>query len=202
MGAIDKALSVYETFLKSERGQKMPESHWDNRVVPEAAKEIKEKYAIEFSSELIPTDKALIDNLFLAGLEMLVSTGVYNTDTGRVIKISESEVMEGIKKAPKRLTFGEYRDAVTMEPRHGNSRLKPVIQGGPTGSTVSEEVFLPMIQSYAQEPVVDTIVNGVMATIDGIPATTNTPFELKATLAEIRAIREACNRAGRPYMGI
>ncbi len=59
-----------------------------------------------------------------------------------------------------------------------------------------------MIQSYAQEPVVDTIVNGVMATIDGIPSATNTPFEVKATLAEIRAMREACARAGRPNIAI
>ena len=85
-----------------------------------------------------------------------------------------------------------------MEPRKGNPARKPIVQGGPTGATVSEDVFLPMIQSYAQEPVVDTIVNGVMATINGIPATTNTPFEIKATLAEIRAVREACNRASRP----
>ena len=49
---------------------------------------------------------------------------------------------------------------------------------------------------------VDTIVNGVMATIDGIPSSTNTPFEIKATLAEIRAMREACSRAGRPDIAI
>jgi methylamine--corrinoid protein Co-methyltransferase len=163
---------------------------------------LKEKYQIKFDSVIIPTDKESIKNLFLAGLEMLVTTGIYNADTGRVIKVTESEVKEGIKKAPKRLQFGEYRDAVQMEPRKGNPSRKPIIQGGPTGATVSEDVFLPMIQSYAQEPVVDTIVNGVMATINGIPATTNTPFEIKATLAEIRAVREACNRASRPYMGI
>jgi methylamine--corrinoid protein Co-methyltransferase len=202
MGVVDKALTVYETYLRSEKGIKMPESHWDNKVVPETASMLKEKYQIKFDSEIIPTDKKLIKNLYLAGLEMLVTTGIFNADTGRVVRVTESEVKEGIKKAPKRLQFGEYRDAAHMEPRKGNSSRKPIIQGGPTGATVSEDVFIPMIQSYAQESVIDTIVNGVMATIDGMPATTNTPFEIKATLAEIRAIREACNRAGRPYMGI
>ncbi len=202
MSLEDRSLTVYETYLRSEKGIKMPENHWDNKIVPENASMLKEKYQIKFDSVIIPTDKQSINNLFLAGLEMLVTTGIYNADTGRVIKVTESEVKEGIKKAPKRLQFGEYRDAVQMEPRKGNPSRKPIIQGGPTGATVSEDVFLPMIQSYAQEPVVDTIVNGVMATINGIPATTNTPFEIKATLAEIRAVREACNRASRPYMGI
>ena len=58
------------------------------------------------------------------------------------------------------------------------------------------------MQSYAQEATVDTLVNGVMATIEGHPATTNTPWEIKATLAELRAVKEARVRANRPYMAI
>jgi methylamine--corrinoid protein Co-methyltransferase len=200
--AIERALSVYEASLRSEKGPKVTETNWDNHIIPETASFLKEKYDLEFGDDFIPTDKRTKESLFLAGLEMLVSIGVFNADTGRVIRVSESEVEEGIKKAPKKLVLGEYRDAVTMEPRKGNSSTKPIVQGGPTGATVSEDIFIPMIQSYAQECVVDTIVNGVMATIEGHPATTNTPFEIKATLAEIRAVREACNRAGRPYMSI
>jgi methylamine--corrinoid protein Co-methyltransferase len=41
-----------------------------------------------------------------------------------------------------------------------------------------------------------------MATIEGHSATTNTPWEIKAELAELRAVREARIRAGRPYMAI
>jgi len=135
-------------------------------------------------------------------MELLVSVGIYNVDTERVIRVTEEEVRAGIRAAPKRVELGEYGDKVMIEPRKGNSSRKPIIQGGPTGATVSEDMFIPMIQSYAQEPIVDTIVNGVMATVGGVPSTTNTPFEIMATLAEIRAVREACVRAGRPYMAI
>lgn len=83
--------------------------------------------------------------------------------------VSEEEIMAGIRGAPKRIQLGENKDAVILEPRRGNSRKKPIIQGGPTGATVSEDIFVPMIQSYAQEPIVDTIVSGVMSTVDGIP---------------------------------
>ncbi len=199
---IEKALTVYDAYLRSEKGPKMTENTWDNKVVPDSAARIKEKYDIVFEDEFIPTDRDLRERLFLAGVEMLVTTGIFNVDMGRVIKVTEEEVWAAINNAPKRIQLGENKDMVILEPRHGSSRRKPVIQGGPTGATVSEDVFIPMIQSYAQEPVVDTIVNGVMATIDGIPSATNTPFEVKATLAEIRAMREACARAGRPDIAI
>lgn len=202
MASIEKALTVYETYLRSERGAKITENVWDNKIVPNAAVALKEKYDISFGDEFIPTDPDMKKRLFQAGMEMLVSVGIYNVDTERVIRVTEDEVRAGIRAAPKRVQLGEYGDKVMIEPRKGNSSRKPVIQGGPTGATVSEDMFIPMIQSYAQEPIVDTIVNGVMATVGGVPSTTNTPFEIMGTLAEIRAVREACVRAGRPYMAI
>ena len=202
MVSIEKALTVYEAYLRSERGEKVTENVWDNKIVPNAAVTLKEKYDISFGDEFIPTDPDTKKRLFQAGMEMLVSIGIYNVDTERVIRVTEDEVRAGISAAPKRVQLGEYGDKVMIEPRKGNSSRKPVIQGGPTGATVSEDMFVPMIQSYAQEPIVDTIVNGVMATVGGVPSTTNTPFEIMGTLAEIRAVREACVRAGRPYMAI
>lgn len=202
MASIEKALTVYETYLRSERGPKVTENVWDNKIVPNAAAALKEKYEISFGDEFIPTDPDIKKRLFQAGMELLVSVGIYNVDTERVIRVTEEEVRAGIRAAPKRVELGEYGDKVMIEPRKGNSSRKPIIQGGPTGATVSEDMFIPMIQSYAQEPIVDTIVNGVMATVGGVPSITNTPFEIMATLAEIRAVREACVRAGRPYIAI
>ncbi len=202
MAIIEKALTVYDAYLRSEKGPRVSESVWDNEVVPDAAIEMKAKYDISFDDDIIPTDPDLMERLFLAGVDLLTSIGIYNVDTGRVIKVTEDEIRAGLRAAPKEIRLGNHSDMVTLAPRKGNSSKKPIIQGGPTGATVSEDIFIPMFQSYAQEPVVDTLVSGVMATIDGIPATTNTPFEIKATMAEIRGIREACSRVGRPYMAI
>ncbi len=199
---MDRPVDVYETYNRSVTGQKISELEWDRKIIPQNAAKLKEKYGIEFGQEIIPTDKELINNLFQAGLEMLVATGIYNMDTGRVIKVTEGEVLEGVKKAPKKLVLGEHRDAVEMVQRKGNTSVKPVIQGGPTGAPVSEEIFIPMFQSYAQESVVDAIVSGVMATIEGNEPTTMTPWEIKGTLFELYYIREACSRAGRPHLGI
>jgi methylamine--corrinoid protein Co-methyltransferase len=200
--ALSRPITIFELYDRFKAGTKVVENDWDYKIIPGQATKMKEKYEIKFGPEMIPEDKDLKNRIFNAGLEMLVSTGFYNADNLRVVKVSEAEVWEGIKKTPKALVLGEHKDAAQFVPRHGNEARKPVIQGGPTGAPVSEEVFIQLMQSYAQEASVDTIVNGVMSTIEGHPASTNTPYEIRATMAELRAIREACIRAGRPYMAI
>jgi len=200
--ALSRPVDIFETYERSVKGPKIAEKEYDYNILPTNLMNIKQKYDIKFGKEIIPEDKELINNLFLAGMEMLVTTGMYNADTGRVIQVTEAEVKEGIKKTPKKLVLGEGRDAANFIPRHGNEARKPIIQGGPTGAPVSEDIFIQVMQSYAQEAVVDTLVNGVMNTIEGHPAKTNTPWEIRATMAELRAVREARTRAGRPFMGI
>ena len=202
MVAAERPLSVFDVYDRFLKGTKKDEGEWDYVTIPTNAMAMKEKYKLDFGKKIIPEDKDVKDRLFHAGLEMLVTTGFYNMDLKRVMHITEEEVMEGIKKTPKRLLMGEGRDAVHFVPRHGNAGFKPVIQGGPTGSPISEDVFIQVMQSYAQEATVDMLVNGVMSTIEGHPATTNTPYEIRATMAELRAVKEARVRAGRPYMAI
>ena len=190
---------VYDRFVK---GKKVAESDWDYSILPTKLTELKQKYKLNFGNKFIPENKETINNLFYAGLEMLVETGYYNSDLGRVMKVTEEEVWEGIKKTPTKLIMGEGRDIARFYPRHGNSPVKPIIQGGPTGSPVSEDIFIQVMQSYAQEGIVDTLVNGVMTTIEGHPAKTNTPYEILAMMSELRAVKEARVRAGRPGMGV
>ena len=190
---------VYDRFVK---GKKVAESDWDYTILPQKLTELKNKYKLNFGNKFIPEDKATINNLFNAGLEMLVETGYYCTDLGRVMKVTEEEVWEGIKKTPTKLILGEGKDIARFYPRRGNSPVKPIIQGGPTGSPISEDIFVQVMQSYAQEGVIDDLVNGVMTTIEGHPAKTNTPYEIYATMAELRATKEARIRAGRPGLGV
>ena len=190
---------VYERFTK---GKKVPESEWDYTIIPQNLTMLKEKYKLNFGDSIIPEDKTTINNLFQAGLEMLVTTGFYCQDLGRVMKVTEEEVWEGIKKTPTKLILGEGRDIARFYPRHGNSPVKPIIQGGPTGSPVSEDMFIKIMQSYAQEAVVDDLVDGVMNPFEGKPAKSGTPYEIRATMAELRATKEARIRAGRPGLGV
>ena len=200
--AAQRALTITDVYDRFVKGKKVKAEDWDYKVIPENLTALKQKYNLSFGKDIIPEDKEVKENLFNAGLEMLVTTGFYCQDLGRVMHVTEEEVWEGIKKTPTKLILGEGKDIARFYPRHGNAPVKPIIQGGPTGSPISEDVFVQVMQSYAQEGVVDTLVNGVMTTIEGHPAKTRTPYEIRATMAELRATKEARDRAGRPGLGV
>lgn len=197
-----KGLDVFESFNRFNTGKKVSESVWDYVTVPNNATAIKEKYDIHFGSRIIPEDENLVDRLFLAGIDMLATTGFYNPNLGKVMTITEDEIYGGLRTAPTKIKMGKGKDRVVCKSRQGSSKNKPIIQGGPTGAPVSEEIFSSMMQSYAQEKGVDSLVSGVLNTVNGNYSTTNTPWEIRATLAEIRYVRDACAMVGRQGMCI
>lgn len=195
-------VDIFETYDRFNTGERVSEEDWDYGIIPKTSREMKERYDIDFDGVIIPEDQDMIDRLFVAGVDMLLTCGFYNSDTKRVMKISEDELYEGLKMAPKYLTLGSGKDAVVCNARRGNHTRKPVIQGGPTGAPVSEEIYTKMIESYVQEPTVDTIVTGLLNTVNGHKVHSNSPWELRATMEEIRYTREAMVSCGRPGMGI
>ncbi len=201
--AIAKKLTVFDVYERAKSGPKVDENDWDFKIIPQTAAKLKEKYGIKMDKKtLIPTDKKLIDNLFQAGLEMLVECGIYCIDTKRVIKYSREEVLEAIKTAPTRAIYGEGKQAVVLTNRSYRDKRPPIIQGGPTGAPCSEEHFLAIHQSYAQEPLVNTIVDGVLQTIKGYDPTPGSPWEIAAVKSEALLVRAAQDRAGRTGMGL
>lgn len=203
MKAIAKPVTVFDVYERAKKGVEMAEADWDFGVIPKTAKKLKEKYNIKMDTTvIIPEDETLINNLFQAGLDMLEECGVYCIDTGRVIKYSRDEILLAIKNAPCRYTFGEGQEAIAVTPRAYNSKTPPVIQGGPTGSPCSESMFLAIHQAYAQEPIVDTIVDGVLQTIMGKDPVPDSPWEIMAVRSELLQVREAQSRAGRSGMGL
>jgi len=203
MNAIGKGITVFDVYDRAKTGAKVEEKDWDFKIIPQTAGKLKKKYDIKMDKQtMIPEDKELIDNLYQAGIDMLVECGVYCIDTGRVIKYTRDEVLHAINAAPDHFIFGEGKEAIHVVPRSYSSRKAPVIQGGPTGSPCSEELFLPIHQSYAQEPIVDTIVDGVLQTVMGKDPVPGSPWEIMAVRSEALQVREAQMRAGRTGMGL
>lgn len=201
--AFKDKVGVFETYDRACSGPKVDEKEWDQKITYQIAHKLKEKYKLKFDrSKIIPTDTDMIDRLFQAGLEMLVEMGVYCMDTGRVIKYTRDEVLMAVAGAPRELTLGEGRDARILRARNFNDPRPPLCQGGPTGAPVSENIFIAMHEAYAREPLVDTIVNGVLSTINGREPKPGSPWEIAAVKGEVSMIRMAMARAGRPGMGM
>ena len=138
-----KRVDIFETYDRARTGPKIEENDWDQKIIFRNASRLKEKYKLKFDRKvIIPTDEDMIDRLFLAGLEMLLETGVFCMDTSRLIKYTEDEVRMAIASAPKQLILGEGRDARVLKQRRFNDSHPPLTQGGPTGAPVSESIFI------------------------------------------------------------
>jgi methylamine--corrinoid protein Co-methyltransferase len=201
--AFKEKVGVFESYDRARTGPKVDEKQWDQKITFQTANKIKNKYKLKFDrTRIIPTDTDMIDRLFQAGMEMLVESGIYCMDTGRVIKYTEDEVKMAVAGAPKQITLGKGRDSRQLAGRSFADSQPPLCQGGPTGAPVSENVFVAMHESYAREPLVDTIVNGVLSTINGREAKPGSPWEIAAVKGEVSMIRMAMARAGRPGMAM
>lgn len=198
-----ETVGVFESYDRARSGPRMDEKEWDRKITFQTAHKLKEKYKLKFDrSVIIPTDTDMIDRLYQAGLEMLVEMGIFCMDTSRVIKYTRDEVLMAAANAPSQVTLGEGHDARQLATRSFDSSQPPLCQGGPTGAPVSENIFIAMHEAYAQEPLVDTIVNGVLSSIKGRDAKPGSPWEIAAVKAEVSMIRMAMTRAGRPGMAM
>lgn len=201
--SLARKINIYDVFDRAKTGAQMEESQWDNEIIPTTAAKLKAKYNIKMDKQtIVPEDADLVNNLYKAGLDMLEECGIYCTDTKRVIKYTREEIMAAIESVPQNVQIGEGKEQIFLNPRSYDSKCPPIVQGGPTGAPCSEEMFLAIHQSYAQEGLVDTIVDGVMQTIHGKDPTPGSPYEIAAVRAECKQIRDACMRAGRPGMAL
>ena len=136
--AARRYVDVFEAYDRFTQGSKVDEKDWDYNIIPNAAALMKSRYELDFGDNIVPEDPDIADRLFLAGVDMLLETGIYNIDLGRVMHIDEDELYEGIKMAPRKLTLGHGKDKCKCKARVGNSKTRPIIQGGPTGAPMSE----------------------------------------------------------------
>jgi methylamine--corrinoid protein Co-methyltransferase len=76
------------------------------------------------------------------------------------------------------------------------------MHSGPTGTPTSEEYHSLILQSCAQEPLVDCLGHGSVATYMGQMIIPGTPLEILAAQRDAVQAREAIRKAGRPGMHI
>jgi len=198
-----RRITPIDAYNRAISGQKIPEKDWDFKIIPQKSAEYAKEYGVKSTKNTIICDADMADRIYQAGRALLVDLGYFIIDTSRNMKIADDEVTDGLKHAPYELLLGSGRDAARMRQRKvggENYSFRPVIQGGPTGAPTSEQWFLQTMTSFAQEGVIDTIVNGVLSTFQGWEVTPGSVYEVKAVKAEQQYIRTACSNAGRPGM--
>ncbi len=196
----DYMLSVLD---KAEKGPVLEEKDWDIKYINQSIKDLIKKYDIKWDKEtMVPSDDALADRLFEAGMELAREVGVYCLETKRQMKWSQAELDYILSTAPDEETIGLGDDSVTIRHRLPDADSDITTIGGPYGTPVPEELFVPIMTSYAQERVLDYIDNATLSTTHGRPIKAGSPWEAVGCWQEAQLSFEVLERVGRPGMPI
>jgi methylamine---corrinoid protein Co-methyltransferase len=191
-----------EIVRRSEAGPYMREADFD-RALTRRVRELTQAYHLKYDPQvLVPSDDELASRLYQAALDLFVELGVYNQSTERRILFSRAEVLEAIAAAPCQVTLGCGKDAVVERHRGVESRIPCRMHSGPTGTPCSERYHHLILQSCAQEPLVDCLGHGSISSYMGQAIIPGSPLEILAARAEAASAREAVRQAGRPGMHI
>lgn len=192
-------VQILDVMEKALNGKPMSETDYQLRLFAPKIQEKVREYRIKYDPQHpIPEDNALADDLFQAGLELLVDVGAFCTSSGRVISYTESEVMEALKGAPSKLYFGEGRDRKALVPRKVEDKTPPwCLLGAGGGACSSDRSFLTLVEGYAEIPETNGITTPAITRVGGMRVRPASPLEVLAAMRNAVLAREACNRVGR-----
>lgn len=187
---------------KAESGPIMAEKDFD-RLISTTVRELIKKYDLKYDrNEAILMDDQVADAFYQAGLELAERVGVYCVSTQRRMIFSREEILEALRWAPAELEIGTGLDRVVIKNRRPEDPLVPVNVGGPFGTPLPEELYTYIMESYIQEPVIDSVVGGNFHTIHGREPKTHSPWEVLLAWREIELTKAAAHRAGRPGISV
>ena len=191
-----------EIVKRSESGPYMKESDFDMAIARKVP-ELVQKYGLKYDPDiLVPSDDDMATRLYQAGMDLFLEMGAYNMNTQRRILFTRDEVEEAVALAPKNFTLGTGKDAVVMKHRGIESNIPCIIHSGPTGTPCSEQFHPFILESCAQEPLIDCLGAGSVSTYMGEKIIPGTPLEIFGVQRDAAVAREATRKAGRPGMHI
>lgn len=196
--------TVLSVLDRAENGPVVDEEKWDRFYIYQTIKDLVERYDIRWEHQKagVPADDDLADRLFSAGMELASHSGVYCIDTHRRMIWSPAELQSVLDNAPAEITVGEGVDVAHLHHRRPEEDSRVAVIGGAYGILVPEALFVPMMVSYAQEPLLDFIENASLESTYGRSIRANSPWDVVACWQEVALTFEAARRAGRPGIAI
>jgi methylamine---corrinoid protein Co-methyltransferase len=194
---------LIEILDKMENGPVISEKEFDLKLIAKRTQELVKEFELVFDgSSIVNSDDEMADRCFQAGLTLAVDAGVYCTSNGRRLTWTRREIEDVIKYAPRKMEIGFGRDAHRDFRRDPEDPRPPTIIGGPVGNPLPEELFLPIMQSYIQEPILDAVINGTLGDVYGRVPRAGSPWELLSGWHEAEMSITAAKRAGREGISI
>ena len=146
---------LWEIQDRSNTGPFCDENDFLPKIFAQKLKEIIKKYDIRYDPKTpVPSDDALADRVWQAGWELFREVGLYNTDTHRIIKVSDQEIKEALYMHPGEYWVGAGKDAVLWKHRMVEDAKTPFCLFSPD-CTCSEELHYSMCVAFLKEPLLD-----------------------------------------------
>jgi methylamine--corrinoid protein Co-methyltransferase len=192
-------VQILDVMQKALEGKPMSETDYQLRsFAPKVAEKVREHKIKYDPQNPIQNDDSMADELFEAGMELLLDVGAYCTDTGRVIRYTENEIKEALKAAPSKLHFGEGKDRKHLVARKVGDKTPPwCLLGAGGGPCSSDKSFLTLVEGYAEIPETNAITTPAITRVSGMRVRPASPLEVLAAQRNAVLAREACNRVGR-----
>jgi methylamine--corrinoid protein Co-methyltransferase len=197
---LDRFLDILD---KTRHGELISEKEWNYKIVPTETEAVLKEHGLMNSYDKenpINVDLGLADDFWQAGFELATRLGMYCPDTQRRVMFTEEEIKESMKNSVTEFQVGLGKDRVVVRKRRLEDRISPLAAMSPLGLEVSEELFIPIIQSIIQYTVVDFSQGCTLRTIHGHDIRARTPEETLSGMYEAVLMKEALRRAGRPGM--
>jgi methylamine---corrinoid protein Co-methyltransferase len=192
-----------EIIERAQNGPQVTKNDWDLEHIVLPVKRLLKKYQLSWTpTAILPNDPGLVDRIFAAALELAVETGIYSISTRRVIQFSQEELEAGLAGMPQELVMGEGNEVRSLYARRIEDERFPLVWAGNPGVPTPENLFLPMVTSWMQEPLIDLVTCGSLTSIDGYPVLTGSPSEILAVRRELHLLHEGLRKVGRPGMGL
>ena len=166
-------------------------------------RKIVNEYEIKYDrDDIVTSNNKLAEKLFDAACELIIKTGVYCSDTNRVIRFDQDDILEAVNNYPKESVFGEGRDRRVFRSRKPYDDKSPwcFVGGGITAS--SEEIAMAQVEGYGNIPFAYSISIPPIGNIKGMSIINGSPLEIYATIASVQAGRKTLLKSGRSGLPI
>jgi len=191
-----------EILDRANRGRSVRQLDWESGTVTPKVNEKLRKYGLmgAFDSKNpVNTDDGLASDFFRAASELAVECGRICLDTGRVIRVTQEELKDAIRNSPSAISVGTSKDRRVLEARRPEDKKTPKLCA-PLAITVSEEVWIPLMQGVAAVEEVDILQGARLKSFMGHQIRSGTPYEVIAGSVNASMQKEALRRARRKGM--
>ncbi len=192
------AYRLWEIQDRSNTGPQMDEDDFLPKLFTPKLQEIVKKYEIKCdNSNPVPVDDEMSDRIWKAGWELFREVGLYNTDTHRIIKVTDDEIKEALYMAKGQYWVGAGKDAVLWQHRKVEDTLPPFcIYSG--DATCDENLHYSQCLAYLKEPLLDGFCAPILEDSMGQKIRSAGPTEINGCTQHIYNMRLAAKQTGRP----